>query len=112
MANISNGNKITDEQIKSLEGAGFKRWTKGGFDRLYINADKIGLDVDYYKTGNICYATWKGEKISNARAGEMIYRTKVFIDVTTGEIVASGIWQDKLSEAAYEHAEKAIKSVK
>ena len=108
MVSISNGNRITDEQIKSMELAGFKRWTKGEYDRLYINADRLGLDVDYYKTGNICYATWKGEKISNTRAGEMLYSTKVFVDATNGEVVASGTWRDKLGEAARELAEKAL----
>lgn len=52
--------------IKKFEDAGFKRWTKGGYDRLYIDATACGLEYDTYKSGNISSATFNGEAISNA----------------------------------------------
>lgn len=96
--------RLTDNEIKTLEAVGFKRWTKGDFDRLYIDPIKIGLMVDRYRTGNIAYAEWQGEKISNNRAKELI-NTKVFIDVTDGEVVSK--WP-MLEEAALKLAELSI----
>ena len=62
----------TAEQIEAIGGS---RWTKGDKDRVYLNADAwmpmIGLDIDYYRSGNICAATLNGEAISNRRAGQL-----------------------------------------
>lgn len=76
---------ITNEIIAKLESKGFNRWTKGNMDRLYINAKDLGLEVDYYKTGNVSSATWQGEHISNADARRLL-ESKVWIDVKTGEL--------------------------
>jgi len=76
---------LNDKMIEKLEAKGFKRWTKGTMDRLYVNADKIGLDVDYYKTGNVSSAWLNGEKISNSEA-RAIMGGKYYVDVTTGEV--------------------------
>ena len=76
---------MTEEIIKRLEDLGFKRWEKNGLDRLYINAKDIGLECDYYKTGNVHYATFRGEHISNTRAREMLC-SKTFVDVKTGKV--------------------------
>ena len=42
-----------------------------GQKRYYFNAWKeaIGLSLDFYKSGNICAASLRGEHISNSRAG-------------------------------------------
>lgn len=77
--------EITDETIAKLEAAGFNRWTKGRFDRLYINAVDLGLEVDYYKTGNVSSATWCGQDVSNAD-GRRLLATKIYVDVKTGEL--------------------------
>lgn len=49
-------------------GTGQKRW--------YLNADTIadlsGLDVEYYKSGNVSKATLDGERISNSEARGML----------------------------------------
>ena len=37
------GMKVID-RIAELEALGFKRWTKNGMDRLYINAGALGLN--------------------------------------------------------------------
>lgn len=79
--------KMTEQKINSLVAKGFKRWTKGNYDRLYINAKELGLECDYYKTGNIRWATLRGETISNSKA-RGILASKNFIDIATGEIHA------------------------
>lgn len=76
---------LEESTIKELEAKGFKRWTKGAIDRLYINAAQLGLECDYYKSGNISAATFNGERISNSQA----YRyqaAKTYIDIKTGKL--------------------------
>lgn len=79
--------KISGAQIESLEKRGFSRWQKGNMDRLYINSTKIGLELDYYKTGNIHYAELNGERISNSRA-YAVKAAKNYIDVVDGSVHA------------------------
>lgn len=76
---------MTQERIEELERKGFKRWTKGNIDRLYINAAQLGLDCTFYKTGNISGATFHGASISNAEAGRM-KAAKTFVDIKTGKV--------------------------
>ena len=76
---------LTDEKIKELEAKGFKRWSKAGKDRLYINASVLGLVCEYYKTGNIKDAYFKGESISNSEARRM-KEAKTFVDIVTGKV--------------------------
>lgn len=67
--------------IEALEQKGFNRWSKGDMDRLYFNIQKSGhMDVDYYKTGNISYASVDGEEISHRFAGQIL-AVKCFIDL-------------------------------
>lgn len=74
-----------EQKIEKLENAGFNRWTKGGMDRMYINATRIGLECEYYKTGNIRDAWFNGENISNCRA-RVIKGAKTYIDLKTFEV--------------------------
>jgi len=61
----------TAEQIEAIGG---KSWTSPDqkVTRVYLRgaalAKLIGLEIDYYKTGNISFAALRGEKISNAEA--------------------------------------------
>lgn len=87
-----------EDKIKALEDVGFKRWQKGNFDRLYINAGALGLVCSYYKTGNISDATFNGEQISNSEARRM-RATKTFLDVKTWALYSGN---DSLKEAAEE----------
>lgn len=82
--------RLNEKQIAALENKGFKRWTKGTMDRLYINADTLGLEVERYKTGNVSSAYYRGERISNSRGREMVY-AKTYIDIATGKLT-SGNW--------------------
>ena len=79
---------MKNELITALENKGFKRWTKGTMDRLYINPTCIGLELEYYKTGNVSDAYLNGERISNTRGREM-KAAKCYIDIATGKCVSS-----------------------
>lgn len=76
---------INSMDIRIYEIFGFKRWRNGGHDRLYINAESLGLVVERYKTGNVKSATWQGIKISNADARRLMV-SKIYVDVETGEL--------------------------
>lgn len=63
-----------------LEENGGKYWEKqteqGLLKRVYFSRDVImtgiGLDVEYYHSGNISRATLDGQKISNSEAGRIL----------------------------------------
>lgn len=76
---------LSNETIAKYEAKGFRRWTKGSMDRLYINMAELGLEVSYYGTGNVRSAKWQGEVVSNAD-GRRLLSSKVWVDVETGEI--------------------------
>lgn len=92
---------INAETIAKLEAAGFNRWTKGNMDRLYVNAQTLGLEVSYYKTGNVSSATWQGERISNADARRLL-ATKFWIDLKTGECHVHSDYNDYCDEHSLE----------
>ena len=89
----------SDSQIEACEKAGFNRWTKDDYDRLYIDLDKLGLCVSRYNTGNIWQAhitefyldddekicEAKTERIPNARASEILC-CRFYIDIKTGDV--------------------------
>lgn len=77
--------KLDERQIEALENAGARRWTKGDHDRLYINAEELGLEYERYNTGNVRSATWCGNRISNADARRLM-AGKAYVDVATGEL--------------------------
>ena len=76
---------MANVNIEAMEAKGFKRWTKGNFDRMYINANALGLECDFYKSGNISYAEWKGEKISNSYASRLS-AAKTYFDLKDGKL--------------------------
>lgn len=82
---------LTEDRIAELETKGFKRWQKGNFDRLYINASQLGLVCNYYKTGNIKYAEMNGEHVSNSE-GYRIKAAKTFVDVKTGKLYSDNYY--------------------
>ena len=95
---------MNEKMIEKLAAKGFNRWTKGKYDRMYINAKDLGLVCEYYKTGNIHSATFQGEGVSNSEAYRM-KAAKTYIDVETGEVISDNRY---LKEAA----EEVIESVK
>jgi hypothetical protein len=78
---------ITAEKISELESKGFKRWTKNGMDRLYVNASVLGLTCTYYNTGNIRSAQMNDEMISNSQARKF-KSAKTYIDLVQELIVS------------------------
>jgi hypothetical protein len=65
----------------------FSRWMKDGsngkkYDRIYFNAEDLGLKLWYYKTGNISDAEINGESISNCEA-RRIKAAKAYLDIET-----------------------------
>ena len=76
---------MTDTMIAKLEAKGGNRWIKGSMDRMYFNATAIGLELEYYKTGNIRSASFRGTGLSNCMGGR--YKAaKTYIDLATGEV--------------------------
>lgn len=98
-------------EIEKLEAAGAKRWSKYGKDRLYIDAKVLGLELTYYKTGNVSSAKWQGESISNAD-GRRLNNTKVYVDVADGSLhVSTDYWSaddDALDKVAERFVEAAL----
>ena len=99
------------KDIEKLEAAGAKRWSKYGKDRLYIDAKVLGLELTYYKTGNVSNATWQGESISNAD-GRRLDNSKVYVDVADGSLhVSTDYWSaddDALDKVAERFVEAAL----
>lgn len=89
---------MTETMINELISMGGNRWTKGNYDRIYFNADVLGVECDFYKSGNISSAWFKGEKISNSQA-RRYYGAKTFVDVKTGEVHSDNA---ELADAARE----------
>ena len=85
-----------EKTVAAFEAAGFNRWTKAGYDRLYVNAETLGLKITRYNTGNVSGAWWQGELISN-NWGRQLLSAKTYIDVKTGKI---GYTNETLLEAA------------
>lgn len=79
--------KITEEKINELAEKGFKRWTKGSMDRLYVNPGVLGLAYTTYKTGNISWACLGGKEISNSD-GRRLRDAKTYVDLVKGLIVS------------------------
>lgn len=75
---------MTDEEIRILEERGFTRWQKGDKDRLYANAESIGLYCEYEK-GKIVRAWLNDEPIDPNDA--LLYKVaKGWIDTASGKV--------------------------
>lgn len=96
---------LTEKRIAALEEKGFKRWTKGNYDRLYINASELGLHCDYYKTGNISNAVFQGTSISNSE-GRRMKTARTYIDIKTGEIHSDNYTLEKAVKAIVEELDE------
>ena len=96
------------KSIETLESMGFKRWTKYGKDRLYIDAKVVfDMEIDYYNSGNIRDAKKAGEDISNSRARKLL-NMKIYIDLADGSIHADHAWYEEDKAEAIEKVEAMI----
>jgi hypothetical protein len=89
----------TQEQ---LVAAGGKLWEKKGIRRIYFNglADRVGLSVTRYGTGNVSSASLNGEGISNSKARAILIALefgKVWYDLNTDKFETKGL--DEWTEA-------------
>lgn len=74
---------------KKLVDMGLRVWARGGMRRIYINpwdfGKVFGLDLSFYKTGNIRSAFLNGEKISNSRADKLLGNDAPYYNCNTGK---------------------------
>ena len=103
-------NALTDSQIATYEAHGFNRWTMRDMDRLYINAKDLGLEVEYYKTGNVKNARWNGVHISNADARRLL-SSKVYVDVKTCKLSVTTSFDLSDAMSLEEAAKRAVAEV-
>lgn len=102
--------KLNEKQITALEEKGFKRWTKGNMDRLYINAETLGLEYDRFKSsGRVSYAVWRGERISNRWGNEMA-NAKTYIDIATGKLYATESTLEEAAQELYQETMEALEA--
>ena len=75
--------------VETMTAIGGNRWQRSDMDRVYFNnwADLAGLEVGYYKSGNISSASYKGEGISNSQAYKLLgCIDKVWFDAADGKL--------------------------
>lgn len=101
--------RLNDKQIAALEEKGFKRWTKGNMDRLYIDAEILGLEVNRNKSGNVSGAYYRGERISNS-LGTAMARSKTYIDIATGELTSGNWTLEQDARQLYEETMEALEA--
>ncbi|MUL61063.1 MULTISPECIES: hypothetical protein [unclassified Mycolicibacterium] len=88
-----------------------REWApRSGQTRLYVQnlADLIGLDVDYYKSGNISSAALDGQAISNAEAGRIL-AAKVWIGVADGQVRVDGFTANSITAQEISEAVRAAR---
>lgn len=92
--------KLSEKQIEALEKKGFRRWTKGDYDRLYINAWNLpGIVTNWKKKGKKTI-TVEGEELSYGKSLDVTY-AKIWIDLKTLEVnVDARIYEEFLKRAA------------
>lgn len=102
--------KIEKLNLKKALQNGWTEWKKYGKNRLYFDVKESPLlDLGFYKSGNINFSEFEGEKISHAEASKLV-ASKIFIDLDTNElhIEAAGDEDmlDEIAKAAIEEIEE------
>ena len=75
--------------VENMTAIGGNRWQRGTMDRVYFNnwAELAGIETDHYNTGNISWAAYQGEAISNSQARKLLGSIdKVYFDAATGKL--------------------------
>ena len=97
--------------VEQLTKIGGKLWEQGTMRRVYFNsiAQRLGLEIDHYNTGNISHAKIHGETISNCSARRLLSAIdgmKIYYDLNKGQFCY------KAFEArAAEYAQQIIASI-
>ena len=89
---------FSDGELRALARKGFRRWRRGHVDRLYINAEDMGLK----RTGRDEYE-FEGERL-DYWSGRQIEISKTYIDLCTGLVHSN-------NERARECAERMLNAV-
>lgn len=95
---------MTNERIEKAIEAGARRWTRGEYDRLYVAPELLGLECEYYKTGNVHHAYWRGGEMSNCDARRVL-AASIWYDLKTDKIYMKNppkYYKEALFEAARE----------
>lgn len=88
---------MTNEKIKALENKGFKRWTKGDKDRLYIKVWNLpNVKTIWKENGKKCFEI-NGEELSYTKSSEVNY-TSIYIDLADDSIHVDSSFADVLTE--------------
>ena len=102
--------KYTREQ---LEAAGGRYWEKNGMHRVYFNSlsERIGMNLSFYKTGNISSASLNGEGISNSEARRILWSLengKFWYDLDTWMFMKKGLddFSDEIKNSVISDIEK------
>lgn len=96
---------MTNNEIKAKEAQGFKRWTKGDYDRLYINVWQVpGVETRWQKNGKKLIAI-NGTELSYTKTAAVSY-AKIYIDVKSGDVVVDT--KDGAIKAQLEELVKAM----
>lgn len=98
---------LRDDEIERLEDMGFRRWTKGDMDRLYIDADKLGLECDFKRDHEPCLGSWQGRRVSNADC-RRIYYSKVWVDVKDGSLHVKSDFRPSIGGTSVEDAARRL----
>lgn len=85
---------MNEKMIAKLESKGFRRWTKGGMDRLYVDCYALGLEDGRW-------ATMGGYDLSHADT-RRVKAAKTYIDVQTGELVSDEWHCEEAAKAIYD----------
>jgi hypothetical protein len=94
--------------VEQLVAAGGRLWevAEKNMRRVYFNslADRIGLSVSYYKTGNVSSASLNGKEISNTSARKILTTLefgKVWYDLNTNRFETKnlGDYADEIIES-------------
>lgn len=75
--------------VDTMTAIGGNRWTKNGMDRVYLNdwTRFAGLEVETYNSGNVRYAEYQGERVSNSQARLLAGSIdKVWFDAADGRL--------------------------
>lgn len=98
---------LRDDEIERLDDMGFRRWTKGDMDRLYIDTTKLGLECDFKRDHEPCLGDWQGKRVSNADC-RRIYFSKVWVDVEDGSLHVTSDFRPSIGDESVEDAARRL----
>jgi hypothetical protein len=97
--------EITDSETQKrlLSEIGGNEWEKAGKHRVYFNNmyELWGLEVDFYKTGNVRFASIDGAEISNSQARREMAKLdygKIYFDFSDCRFHSSGSIDDEVAD--------------